>query len=156
MRHIQHHLVLLVDIAPYRRADAKLLDRIESLRAEAGKHNNAQAVCQCVVATTDALQLNFGTKTRVLYPALEQCGIPAVEAAARELMDDAHDVLRDFEAFALQWQKPLRIALNPAGFRAAANIAVKGVVEHMAREHQDAYAPIEALDGRPKALRKAA
>ncbi len=135
-----------MNIDRFKHEHEDILAQIDALRAlsHAGPAQHAAAIAQGVVAMSSTIRLHLAVEDRLLYPALQCSGDAELARLGTRFQHEMGEIAGGYMAFARRWNTRERVAADPEGFRAEANVALRSVYERMRREDRDFYPRIEA------------
>ena len=80
----------------------------------------------------------------MLYPALQAGSNAELARLGAQFQQEMGEIASRFMLFVRRWNTAERIAADPEGFRAEANVELRSVYDRMRREDRDFYPRIEA------------
>ncbi len=135
-----------MNIDRFKHEHEDILAQIDTLRAlsHAGPAQHAGAIAQAIVAMSSTIRLHLAVEDRLLYPALQTAGDAALARLGARFQHEMGEIAGGYVEFARRWNTAERVAADPEGFRAEANVALRSVYERMRREDREFYPRIEA------------
>ncbi len=135
-----------MNIDRFKHEHQDILAQIDALRtlSHAGPAQHASAIAQGIVAISSTIRLHLAVEDRMLYPALQSSGDAELARLGARFQHEMGEIAGAFMAFARRWNTAERVAADPGGFRAEANVALRSVYERMRREDRDFYPRVEA------------
>ncbi|HCL87452.1 MAG TPA: hemerythrin [Comamonadaceae bacterium] len=118
------------------------IDRLRTL-SHAGPAQHAAEIARGIVAMSSTIRLHLAVEDRLLYPALQAGGDADLARLGARFQHEMGEIAGSYAAFARRWNTAERVASDPEGFRAEANVALRRVYERMRREDHDFYPRIE-------------
>ena len=140
-----------MNIDRFKHEHEDILGQIAALRSlsHAGPAQHAAQIAQGVVAMSSTIRLHLAVEDRLLYPALQSGGNAELARLGAQFQREMGEIASSYMAFARRWNTAERVATDPEGFRAEANMALRRVYERMRREDRDFYPRIEAEEAVP-------
>ena len=140
-----------MNIDRFKHEHEDILAQIAALRAlsHAGPAQHAAQIAQAIVAMSSTIRLHLAVEDRLLYPALATGRDAQLARLGAQFQREMGEIAGGYMAFARRWNTAERVAADPEGFRAEANVALRSVYERMRREDRDFYPRIEAEEALP-------
>ncbi len=136
-----------MDIERYRQDHAEILAGINALRelVHAGIPAQAGPIAAKIVELNSVVRLHLAVEDRYLYPAIESSGQPTLAGMGRRFREEMGGIAETFVAFTSRWNTAQKVAADPEGLRADANVVMRRVFERVQRENNELYPAMEAL-----------
>lgn len=136
-----------MDIDRFKVHHVKIVAGIDSLRklARAGVKEHARDIAQELGALSRLVTQHLAVEDRILYPTLAQSSNQGVAAMSARYQQEMKGIAFKFINFARQWSDAAHLAKEPEGFRAEANMVLRGVYERIQRENREFYPTVERL-----------
>ena len=135
-----------MNIDRFKHEHIDILTQIDKLRtlSHAGPVEQAAQIARGIVAISSTIRLHLAVEDRMLYPALQAGSNAELARLGAQFQQEMGEIASRFMLFVRRWNTAERIAADPEGFRAEANVALRSVYERMRREDRDFYPRIEA------------
>jgi len=136
-----------MNIDKFKQEHVAILSAIDQLRelARSGVAPQSQAIAEQIVAMSGLIKLHLAVEQRVLYPAVQACGVASVARLGRQYENDMQGIAGDYLAFAGRWNTAARLAQEPDAFRSEANLVLHALYQRMRREDTELYPAVEAI-----------
>ena len=135
-----------MNIDRFKHEHIDILAQIDKLRtlSHAGPVEQAAQIARGIVAISSTIRLHLAVEDRMLYPALRAGSDAELARLGARFQQEMGEIASRFMQFARRWNTAERVAADPDGFRAEANVALRSVYERMRREDREFYPRIAA------------
>lgn len=136
-----------MNIDKFKHQHVEILGNVAALRqlAKDGIIENAEKISKLIIAMSSSIKLHLAVEDSVLYPALQSGNDSTLARMGKQFQDEMDAIAAAYLKFARNWNNVTRVAKDPEGFRADANIVLRILHERMCKENTVFYPAIEAL-----------